>query len=39
MNEELFEVLKEFKNNSRLTSFTEEATKQAVVLRISKALG
>ncbi len=39
MNEELFELLKEFKNNSRLTSFTEEATKQAVVLRILKALG
>ncbi len=39
MSEELFELLKEFKNNSRLTSFTEEATKQAVVLRILKALG
>ncbi len=39
MSEELFGLIKELKNNSRLTSFTEEATKQAVVLRILKALG
>jgi len=39
MNEELFRLIKDFKKDRRLLSFDEAATKQAVILRILKALG
>ena len=39
MNEELFKLINEFKKDMRLKSFDEAATKQAVILRILKALG
>lgn len=39
MNEELLELINDFKKDRRLLSFDEAATKQAVILRILKALG
>ncbi|HIP84353.1 MAG TPA: restriction endonuclease subunit R [Methanothermococcus okinawensis] len=39
MNRELFQLIEDFKRDKRLQSFDEAATKQAVVLRILKALG
>ena len=39
MNEELLRLINDFKNDRRLLSFDEAATKQAVILRILKALG
>lgn len=39
MNEELVRLINDFKKDRRLVSFDEAATKQAVILRILKALG
>ena len=39
MNEELLRLINDFKKDRRLLSFDEAATKQAVILRILKALG
>ncbi len=39
MKEELLGLIKDFKKDRRLLSFDEAATKQAVILRILKALG
>jgi len=39
MNEELLKLIKDFKKDRRLLSLDEAATKQAVILRILKALG
>ncbi len=39
MNNELLKLINDFKNDKRLLSFDEAATKQAVILRILKALG
>ncbi len=39
MNEELLKLINDFKKDRRLLSFDEAATKQAVILRILKALG
>ena len=39
MNEELLRLIHDFKKDRRLLSFDEAATKQAVILRILKALG
>ena len=39
MNEELLRLIDDFKKDRRLLSFDEAATKQAVILRILKALG
>jgi len=39
MNEELLRLIRDFKRDRRLLSFDEVRTKQAVVLRILKALG
>jgi len=39
MNEELLSLIRDFKKDRRLISFDEAATKQAVVLRILRAIG
>ena len=39
MNEKLMRLINDFKKDRRLLSFDEAATKQAVILRILKALG
>jgi len=39
MNEELLRLIDDFKKDRRLLFFDEAATKQAVILRILKALG
>ena len=39
MNEEVLRLINDFKKDRRLISFDEAATKQAVILRILKALG
>lgn len=39
MNKELLGLIRELKKDRRLFTFDEAATKQAVILRILKALG